>query len=345
MKSQPTLWATMLLIALIGHTATAAESALPTIPPDVASKLAEARVIAQEANEPSTQEISLGCVPNPLPTTEIGTSWTTFVDETFMGLESHYQLTAWRYPCPNGTDFQLMVTLLPTQGPTHLLSPFAITQNDRNYNVTPVKDESKTPFGTTLTQISTVMLAYTGNQAQSFDDDRALQIKVLRLGGSTVTLSIPDAPDGNDPGNPPEPVPFQIDGRLRGSYGDHTTTGQGFLFDVNDEGEWKGFYGAWFIASPIPGKEDQHDWLTFAGPYEGNTATVDIYYVTGQRFQQKPDVVERKVGTATIVFESCEAGTMEYSLPEWGKSGTLDLVRVSDSPRGCAGYVPSPPSP
>jgi hypothetical protein len=221
----------------------------------------------------------------------------------------------------------LLLTLEPTAGPTVLFSPFAVEQGGRNYNVMPVINEANLAFSGNLSGKTTVMLQYTGSREDAYDDEQALAIKVLSLGGPTVTLNIPASGDTTPP-------PFVINGRQRGTFHDPAVSGQGFLFDFV-EGASPALGGGWYTASPDPEKPDAHEWFTFIGPVSGDTAVVDIFLTTGQRFVQATPVTHTKVGTATIKFTSCVNGTFQYDLPTFGKTGTISIQRLTPLPPGC----------
>jgi len=294
---------------------------------DVDQAIVDAQIAVKEAVEARTKEISIGCNSVPLPTTPVGDTWRMSVDESFLGRSARFEMIAWRKPCPTEGDFQLMLTLRPTAGPTALFSPFAVEQAGRTFNVMPVINEANGAFGGNLTAPTTVMLQYIGAQAQAFDDEQALTIKILSLGGPTLNLAIPAASDS-------EPPPFVIDGRLRGTFYDPSKSGQGLFLDLV-EGESPLLIGGWFTASPDPEKVGEQAWFTIIGPITGDSAALEIQYTTGVRFMEPTTVATAAVGTATITFSSCTEGTFEYSIPQFSKSGSVPLLRIGPAPRAC----------
>lgn len=310
----------LLLVAIPGMAAEAGGSARD-------NAIIDAQIAVKEAVEARTKEISIGCNSAPLPTTPVGDTWQLVVDESFFGQVSRYSMTAWRKPCPTEGDFQLMLTLRPTAGPTSLISPLAVEQAGRTFNVMPVVNEANTAFSGNLTATTTVMLQYIGSQSQAFDDEQALTIKVLSLGGPTLNLAIPAAGDA-------EPLPFVINGRQRGTFYDPSKSGQGLVFDVI-EGASPVLVAGWYTASPDPEKADLHEWYTLIGPITGDSATLEIQHTTGQRFMEATPVSTVTVGTARITFTSCTHGTFEYEIPAFGKSGSVPLVRLTPTPQGC----------
>jgi len=76
--------------------------------------------------------------------------------------------------------------------------------------------------------------------------------------------------------------------------------------------------------------DDQHRWLTAAGPFEGNRALLDISITRGGKFDA-PDPVQRENdGTIELIFEDCEKLVAKYHIASLNKSGEIPLQRVAN---------------
>jgi hypothetical protein len=74
-------------------------------------------------------------------------------------------------------------------------------------------------------------------------------------------------------------------------------------------------------------EENEHRWMVAIGPYEGDTATLELLAVDGGTFNGPEPVTETPVGTATLRTSSCTEATFTYDL-DAGLSGTIDLNRL-----------------
>ena len=78
--------------------------------------------------------------------------------------------------------------------------------------------------------------------------------------------------------------------------------------------------------------EPGHRWLTAQGGWSGNTATLTVYRSQGGVFDHPEPAVEspaEAVGTLTITWEDCEKATLEYTLTEPDRTGTIELQRIT----------------
>jgi hypothetical protein len=76
--------------------------------------------------------------------------------------------------------------------------------------------------------------------------------------------------------------------------------------------------------------EPGHRWLTAQGGYAGDTVTLDVHLTAGGVFDAPmpvPDPAEL-VGSMTIVWTGCNAGTLSYDLPDLGLSGDIPIQRI-----------------
>lgn len=128
---------------------------------------------------------------------------------------------------------------------------------------------------------------------------------------------------------------FQINPGLSDAWYYPLTAGQGFLITVlEDTGI---VFLAWFTfdverppadATAILG-EPGHRWLTAQGPYEGDTATLDVFISSGGVFDSADPAVPppTQSGTMTIRWADCSSATLNYDLPEAGQ-GEIPLERI-----------------
>ncbi len=136
---------------------------------------------------------------------------------------------------------------------------------------------------------------------------------------------------------------FQINAGISDAWYFPDTAGQGFFIVVFPQ--LKQLFVAWFTYDtqrPANGVtailgEPGHRWLTAQGPYEGDTALLDLYLTEGGTLDSAaPPPQSRLYGELEIVFENCESGTIHYDLPAVGRSGSIPIQRiVSDNVAGC----------
>ena len=129
---------------------------------------------------------------------------------------------------------------------------------------------------------------------------------------------------------------FTINEGVQGSWLNNATAGQGFFFDVAPSiGNLFGV--AWFTWTGTAG---QYDWLTGAGNYSGDTATVTLFRSRGGRFNDATPVQTTPAGSATIVFTSCTAATLSFTLTDPPGSGTIPLARLLPAGAACTAVNP-----
>jgi len=134
---------------------------------------------------------------------------------------------------------------------------------------------------------------------------------------------------------PPDAI--VINSGMTDAWYDPATDGQGMLIMVWDS--IKFVFMAWFTfdterppqdVTAILG-EPGHRWLTAAGPFEGDTATLNIYLTAGGVFDaaQPPAITDQApIGTATINWTACNAGILSYEIPSLGLSGDISIQRI-----------------
>lgn len=127
---------------------------------------------------------------------------------------------------------------------------------------------------------------------------------------------------------------FGINPGMNDAWYNPATAGQGFLITVFEDTGL--VFLAWFTYDVERPPEDVtailgdpgHRWVTAQGPYDGDTATLDVYVSSGGVFDSPEPVVENvQDGTITIKWNSCSSATLTYDIPSAGQ-GEIDLVRI-----------------
>jgi hypothetical protein len=130
-------------------------------------------------------------------------------------------------------------------------------------------------------------------------------------------------------------APFGITFAMSGSWYFPDTTGQGFLIDVFDTANL--MFLAWFtydLERPASGVtamigDPGHRWVTAVGPFQGNTANLDITWNSGMIFDSEtPAVVRDSDGTMTVEFFDCYSGRVTYNLGASGRTGEVPIERI-----------------
>lgn len=130
---------------------------------------------------------------------------------------------------------------------------------------------------------------------------------------------------------------FTINEGVQGSWLNNATGGQGFFFDVAPSVD--NLFGvAWFTWTGTAG---QYDWLTGAGRYQGDSATVTLFRTRGGRFNDPTPVQTTPAGTATIRFTSCTAATLDFTLTDPAASGSIPLSRLLPAGSLCTAANPA----
>lgn len=141
--------------------------------------------------------------------------------------------------------------------------------------------------------------------------------------------------DGNRDAEDSDCGGFSINPGMSDAWYDPATAGQGFLLTVlEDTGI---VFLAWFtfdVERPPPEAtailgEPGHRWVTAQGPYQGDTATLDVFVSSGGVFDSAEPVVGPPVqdGTMTIQWTSCNSATLSYDIPSAGE-GVIPLERI-----------------
>jgi hypothetical protein len=103
-------------------------------------------------------------------------------------------------------------------------------------------------------------------------------------------------------------------------------------------------FGAWYTFAPGAasgsGASGQR-WLTFQAAFPPGARDLDaigIFESTGGIFDRAADTTTVQIGSADLAFTSCSTATLDYRLTSGafaGRSGRLDLQRVTAIPAGC----------
>ena len=144
---------------------------------------------------------------------------------------------------------------------------------------------------------------------------------------------------------------FQINAGLNDAWVDSDIPGQGFFITVlPDLGL---MFLAWFtyeterpddLISAILG-EPGHRWLTALGPYDGDTATLNIEVTSGGVFNSSTPVPTQTMdGTITVEFADCANALLTFNIPSIPEQGQSPLTRaVGDNIARCEEEQPAEP--
>jgi hypothetical protein len=216
--------------------------------------------------------------------------------------------------------------------------PITIYRNvGGNFNALPITAAAVVGSGTlSFTDCSNGTLAY----AFSDGSGRTGSIALTRL-TPNVTCTV-----GTTPG-------INTDFDYSGNWFDATTSGQGFVFDVNPLAPV--FFLTWYTYAPAgqaAGAAGQR-WFTGQSSTFGagaRTVALTLFETTGGAFDQAstPPPATVAVGTATVTLASCGSAQMQFNFTggsSAGKAGTIALSRVGPTPPGCTSAAQADPAP
>lgn len=121
-------------------------------------------------------------------------------------------------------------------------------------------------------------------------------------------------------------APVNINAGHSGGWFEPATSGQGFFIDITPALNF--VFAAWFTYTDANSPNlDEQQWYTLQGGYSGNSAELTIYETLGGEFDdpQAPDT--NPVGTATLVFFSCDRGELRFRFDD-GREGVIPIRRV-----------------
>ncbi len=144
--------------------------------------------------------------------------------------------------------------------------------------------------------------------------------------------------------------PFLINDALSDAWYFPETTGQGFLIIVWETR--KLVFLAWYTYDTERPPEDVsavlgepgHRWLTALGPYEGDTALMDVFLSQGMIFDSAEPPVDTQAyegATIEVVWTNCNEAVVTYDIPTLGLSGEIPVERsVLDHVAACEAAQP-----
>lgn len=121
---------------------------------------------------------------------------------------------------------------------------------------------------------------------------------------------------------------------LSGAWYEPATSGQGLEIEIMPSDNF--IFAGWYTYSnttdePLASNDVGQRWFTLSGNYSNNasSAPLTIYSNTGGRFDQPPVIDANAVGQATLTFQSCSSGKLDYTFTNTGLSGSIPLTRLT----------------
>ncbi len=130
---------------------------------------------------------------------------------------------------------------------------------------------------------------------------------------------------------------FKINAAMSDAWFFPDTAGQGFFIIV--WGHSKLVFLAWFTYDTERPPEDVtaifgepgHRWVTALGPFEGDTALLDVFLSSGMILDSaEPPVTTEQFEGATIeiIWNDCNKGILKYDIPSLGLSDEIPIERI-----------------
>ncbi len=134
-----------------------------------------------------------------------------------------------------------------------------------------------------------------------------------------------------------QPDPILINVAMSDAWFFPDTAGQGFFIIVWED--QKLVFLSWFTYDTERPPEDVmanlgepgHRWLTGLGPYEGDTALLDVFLSSGMIFDsaEPPVVTEQYEGASIeIVWTGCNEAVLKYDIPTLGLMDEIPIERI-----------------
>lgn len=117
---------------------------------------------------------------------------------------------------------------------------------------------------------------------------------------------------------------FNISSGISGSWYDRSNPGQGFNVEVLEGNHIVVYWYSYDQGEPL--------WLSGSGTYQGNVATVDLFYVQAGFFgadHQSNLVTRQAFGSTIFTFDNCNSGSMTYNSSIGFRSGSVKLDRLT----------------
>lgn len=118
---------------------------------------------------------------------------------------------------------------------------------------------------------------------------------------------------------------------LSGSWYNPDNSGQGLLFDVNDQF----LFAAWFTYSiehdPTNTNfgSNNHRWFSAQGTSSNNIYDMPIYLSEGGIFDTSSNMVISEIGNLKITFDTCTKGTVQYEFTDSNVTGSFPIIRLT----------------
>ena len=143
---------------------------------------------------------------------------------------------------------------------------------------------------------------------------------------------------------------FEINAGLNDAWFYPNTAGQGFFITVYPDSQV--VFLSWFTYDTERPPDDVtanlgepgHRWLTALGPYEADTALLDVFLSSGMIFDSPDPPVETEQlegASIEIVWTGCNEAVLKYNIPTLGLSGEIPIERiVLDNVAACEAAQP-----
>ena len=142
-------------------------------------------------------------------------------------------------------------------------------------------------------------------------------------------------------------TPLELDQHgLTGSWYEPATSGQGVEVEIFPDmnGSGKGATQvSWFTYDTASGGADHQRWYTLSGNVESGQpyAALAIYRNVGGNFDAGPTTSGVAIGTATLRFDSCASGQLDYVFSDGsGRIGSIPLTRLTKNMTCAASGTP-----
>jgi hypothetical protein len=132
---------------------------------------------------------------------------------------------------------------------------------------------------------------------------------------------------------------------LTGSWYEADKNGQGIELEVYPNTPAPGsalLFMSWFTYDTVAGGAERQRWYTLSGtvPTASFIATLTIYQNTDGNFNAPPTTKGIAVGTATLTFDSCRTGELNYAFTDGsGRMGKIGLTRLTQNVTCSTTYV------
>jgi Subtilase family/Peptidase inhibitor I9 len=134
---------------------------------------------------------------------------------------------------------------------------------------------------------------------------------------------------------------------LGGAWYNLNTSGQGFGIDIDSSIGYT--FGGWYTYDVNGGAggngQLEQRWYTLQGNFvPGQTSQqLPVFINTGGKFDSPPTTQATPIGTATLSFQGCDTGRLDYQVNVDGqnRNGTVPLTRLGIDPYCASGTLPT----